>query len=135
MDNNDACSLGPVTATPAHGLCPAGTAPELQRFFSSYSTLCDWAGGAGVAPISADTLNFNNGNTKAAGMPYGFTGPDMIDDHHPFSFLLHGSAVADPWSNGLLSPQELLAARPGPAFGFEGAWAGPGLVATAAPYA
>ncbi len=31
------------------------------------------------------------------------------------------------------SAQELLAVCPGPAFGFEGAWAGPGHVATAAP--
>ena len=128
MDNNDTCTLGPVAGSPA-GLCPA---PELQNFFSSYSTLCDWAGTGAV-----DTFNFNNGSTKLGlpSMAYGFPGPDTIDDH-PFSFLLHGSpaVAADPWSNGL-SAQELLAARPGPAFGFEGAWAGPGLVATAAPYA
>jgi hypothetical protein len=132
MDSNDACSLGPVAGDPTIGLCPAGAAPELQNFFSSYSTLCDWAG-TGVA--TADTLNFNNNGITKVGLPpmsYGFPSPDMIDDH-PFSFLLHGSAT-DPWSNGL-SAQELLAARPGPAFGFEGAWAGPGLVATAAPYA
>lgn len=130
MDNNGACSLGPVAGTPAAGLCPAGAAPE---FFSnsSYSTLCDWAG------TGADTFNFNNGSTKLGlpSMAYGFPSPDMIEDH-PFSFLLHGPAAvaADPWCNAL-STQELLAARPGPAFGFEGAWAGPGLVATAAPYA
>jgi hypothetical protein len=130
MDNNGVCSLGPVAGTPAAGLCPAGAAPE---FFSnsSYSTLCDWAG------TGADTFNFNNGSTKLGlpSMAYGFPSPDMIEDH-PFSFLLHGPAAvaADPWCNAL-STQELLAARPGPAFGFEGAWAGPGLVATAAPYA
>ncbi|KAF8266356.1 hypothetical protein EI94DRAFT_1803203 [Lactarius quietus] len=129
--DNDACSLGPVAGVPAIGLCPAGVAPELQNFFSSYSTLCDWAGGA----ATTDTLNFNNNGITKVGLPpmsYGFPSSDMIDDH-PFSFLLHGSAT-DPWSNGL-SAQELLVARPGPAFGFEGAWAGPGLVATAAPYA
>ncbi|KAI9438838.1 hypothetical protein H4582DRAFT_1951524 [Lactarius indigo] len=113
--DNDACSLGPL------GPGPADPVPDLPNFFSSYSTLCDWAGGGAVA---ADSLNFNNSCTKVGiSSPYGFPGdPDMIDDH-PFSFL-----------NGL-SAQELLAARPGPAFGFEGAWAGPGHVATAAPYA
>ncbi|KAH9038785.1 hypothetical protein EDB85DRAFT_2141672 [Lactarius pseudohatsudake] len=129
--DNDSCSLGPV----ALGLGPADPVPELPNFFSSYSTLCDWAG-AGAA--AADSLYFNNGCTKVGlpSIPYGLPGdPDMIDDHS-FSFLLHGATAApsDPWSNGL-SAQELLAARPGPAFGFEGAWAGPGHVATAAPYA
>ena len=134
--DNDTCSLGPVVGTPAFGLCPAGAAPDdSQSFFSNYSTLCDWAG------TGADSLNFNNYNNARVGLPHGFPGgPDMTTDDHPFSFsfsfLLHGSAAAavDPWSNGL-STQELLAARPGPAFGFEGAWAGPGLVVTAAPYA
>ncbi|KAH9061839.1 hypothetical protein EDB83DRAFT_2315603 [Lactarius deliciosus] len=96
------------------------------------------ATGQALALAAADSLYFSNGCTKVGlpSIPYGFPGdPDMIDDH-PFSFLLHGATAApsDPWSNGL-GAQELLAARPGPAFGFEGAWAGPGHVVTAAPYA
>jgi hypothetical protein len=84
-------------------------------------------------------LNFNNSSSIAkVGLSYGFPSDlDIMTDDHPFSFLLHGTvpAAADPWSNGLGAHQEFLATRPGPAFGFEGAWAGPGLVATAAPYA
>ncbi len=112
---------------------PAGAVPDLPNFASNYSTLCDWAG-TGAMAAAADSLMFNNhGNSAKVGNLYGFPDdPHMINDH-PFSFLLHGAAAvaADPWNNGL-GPHEFLAVRPGPAFGFEGTWAGPGL---AAPYA
>lgn len=130
--DNDACSLGPAAGTPALGLGPAGA----EGFFSNYSTLCDWAGAGAGSAATADGLSLNK--VVLPSMPYGFFpgDPDTADDDHPFSFLLHGFASADPWSNGLgHGAQELLAARPGAAFGFEGAWAGLGPVATAAPYA
>jgi hypothetical protein len=142
IDNNDICALGSVNSTLAGPVATAsssgqGQGPEasLQSFFSSYSTLCDWAGcvPAAVVPAMADA---NHSNGKVVLSPYGCFGGES---DHPFSFL-HDSAgvvtVADPWNHHTVEDHMVV---PRPFFGGgaleDTAWAGPRVVATAAPYA
>ena len=122
MDNCDNIgALGPVRPTLGIGSAgsPPGQAPG--DFFSSYSTLCDWAGG-----ITGTT----DGDSKLVLPPlsqsYGC--PSEMD--HPFSFLPAATpAVVDSWNNF----QDMITR---PTFGgFEDAWAGARVAAAVAPYA
>jgi hypothetical protein len=117
MDNNDI--LGPVRPTLGIGSAggtPPGHGPE--DFFSSYSTLCGWAGG-----IIGTTDNDAKVVLPPLSPPYGGCCPGEMD--HPFSFLAAATpAVADPWNNFQTFG------------GLEDTWAGARAVAAAvAPYA
>jgi hypothetical protein len=132
MDNNDIGVLGSVhpnpnigTHTHAHtliGLGPGqGQGPEsassLQSFFfadySSYSSLCDWAGGISTTgPGIIDGAHHHAhhaSNAKVALPPYGCFGENGSEIENSFSFLPSTSAVMDPWNN----VQDLVVARPG----------------------
>lgn len=121
LDNNDIAALGSVRS-PSLGIPsanPASAAPSppqagqgpdaasLQHFFSSYSTLCDWAGGGGTmthTSAGAGMLHHGSNGHHAApanakvvlpplSLPYGPFGGD------PYSFL-HAPAVAiNPWND------------------------------------
>jgi hypothetical protein len=133
MDNNDIGVLGSVNpnanvGTHTHslgigiGLGPGqGQEPEsassLQSFFfsdhSSYSTLCDWAGGISTTgPGIIDDIHHqdhNVHNAKAALPPYACFGENGGEIENSFSFLPTTSAVMDPWNN----VQDFVVARPG----------------------
>ena len=125
------------------------SASSLQSFFfsdySSYSSLCDWAGGAGPAIMDSTHHNHHthphyhhaNNNAKVVLPPlslpsYGGFGENESENDNSFSFLPTSSgAVMDPWNN----VQDLVA-RP-LIDGLEDAlWSGGARIATAAaPYA
>jgi hypothetical protein len=137
MDNNDIGVLGSVnpnanvgthTHTHTHNLgidvglgAGQGQGPEsassLQSFFfsdySSYSTLCDWAGGINTTgPGIIDGTHHHDhhaNNAKAALPPYTCFGENGSEIENSFSFLPTTSAVMDPWNN----VQDLVVARPG----------------------
>lgn len=135
MDNNDIGVLGSVnpntnigTHTQNHilgnGIGPGpgqGQGPEsassLQGFFfsdfSSYSSLCDWAGGnstTGPGIIDGtDHHAHHANNAKVVLPPYECFGENGSEIENSFSFLPTTSAVMDPWNN----VQDFVVARPG----------------------
>ena len=151
VDNNDNGALGSVN--PNHHVGPhththtlgmgigQGHGPEpassLQNFFfsdySSYSTLCDWAGGINTAGpgIIDGTHHHDNlaNNAKTALPPYACFGENGSEIENSFSFLPTTSAVMDPWNN----VQDLVVARPGLDGLEDTLW--PGGPRVAAPYA
>jgi hypothetical protein len=150
MDNNDIGILGSVnpnhnvgTHTHTHTLgmgIGQGQGPEsassLQNFFfsdySSYSTLCDWAGGistTGPGIIDGTHHDHLANLAKAALPPYACFGENGSEIENSFSFLPTTSAVMDPWNN----VQDLVVARPGLDGLEDTLW--PGGPRVAAPYA
>jgi len=155
MDNNDIGVLGSVnpnadvgTHTHTHNLgidvalgAGQGQGPEsassLQSFFfsdySSYSTLCDWAGGINTtgSGIIDGTHHHDHhaNNAKAALPPYTCFGENGSEIENSFSFLPTTSAVMDPWNN----VHDLVVARPGLDGLEDTLWPGGARVAT--PYA
>lgn len=116
LDNNDIAALGSVRS-PSLGIPPANpasaapspqagqgpNAASLQHFFSSYSTLCDWAGGGVTTHTGAagpgGLPHGAHANTKVVlpplSLPYGSFGGEM--DNHPFSFLHPPAVAVNPW--------------------------------------
>ncbi|KAI9509568.1 hypothetical protein F5148DRAFT_1148221 [Russula earlei] len=132
MDNNDGGVLGSVSPALGFGPCHAPDPTlQLQSFFSSYSTLCDWAGGTSCPPGMGLPVgsNHDNHDPKVVLSPltlsYGRFGGEA---DHPLPFL-HPTEAIDPWNN----VQDLVGR---PLFGgLEDSWAGTRLVASlAAPY-
>ena len=132
MDNKDIGALGSVnpnanvgTHNHTHtlgigiGLGPGqGQGPEsassMQSYFfsdsSSYSSLCDWAGGiSSTAPGIIDGTHHHANNAKATLPPYACFGQNGSEFENSFSFLPTTSAIMDPWNN----VQDLVVARPG----------------------
>jgi hypothetical protein len=154
MENNDIGVLGSVNPNiGAHthnhigigiGLGPGqGQGPEsassLQNFlfsdYSSYSTLCDWAGGISTTgPGIIDGAHHHHhhhhaNSAKAALSPYACFRENGSEIENSFSFLPTTSAVMDPWNN----VQDLVVARPGLNGLDDSLW--PGGARVAAPYA
>lgn len=144
MDSNDIGVLGSVNPNlgidiglgPGQGQGPE-SASSMQSFFlsdySSYSTLCDWAGGistTGPGIIDGTHHHDHNAhNAKAALPPYACFGENGSEIENSFSFLPTTSTVMDPWNN----VQGLVVARPGLDGLEDTLW--PGSARVAAPYA
>jgi hypothetical protein len=151
MDNKDIGALGSVnpnanvgTHNHTHtlgigiGLGPGqGQGPEsassLQSYFlsdsSSYSSLCDWAGGiSSTGPGIIDGTHHHANNTKATLPPFACFGENGSEFENSFSFLPTTSAIMDPWNN----VQDLVVARPGLDGPQDTLWPG---TRVAAPYA
>jgi hypothetical protein len=149
MDNNDIGVLGSVNpnanvGTHTHnqnvgvgiGLGPGQgqgheSASSLQSFYfsdySSYSSLCDWAGG--ISTTGPGIIDGTHHHAKAALPPYACFGENGNEIENSFSFLPTTSAVMDPWNN----VQDLVVARPGLDGLDNTLWSGGARVA--APYA
>jgi|SRR5712671_8029224 len=124
--SNDVGVLGSASPTLGFGPAQAPADPSLQSFFSSYSSLCDWAGGnTGMAMPDGDG---NHDNTKIVLPPLSPSYGCIGEVDHPLSFSSL-DVVVDPWNN----VQDMVVR---PLFGgLEDTWAGTRLVAsTTAPY-
>jgi len=148
MDSNDMGILGSVnpnanvgthTLGMGMGLGPGQgqeqgpeSASSLQSFFfsdySSYSTLCDWAGG--ISTTGPGIIDGTHHHAKVAVPPtYGCFGENGSEIENTFSFLPTTSVVMDPWNN----VQDLVVARPGLDGLEDTLW--PGGARVVAPYA